>query len=190
MYQINTACLVAIKPLFSFFGSSSIQVGNVLHKTAVISAIGSLFMMFIPRGVGLDAQGSLKLATTSAACSGLYWMLMRGDLLSQYQVDRDGEAAGQLPTLALSPGVKYVVLQRRNDSARKFVQTSLSSLAMWYCYRRQPEVFQARISTLVTITEQTATVVRAGVTKALAASTGLLAVAESALAEVKLWLLS
>lgn len=86
--------------------------------------------------------------------------------------------------------VKYVVLQRRNDSARKFVQTSLSSLAMWYCYRRQPEVFQARISTLVTITEQTATVVRAGVTKALAASTGLLAVAESALAEVKLWLLS
>ena len=107
----------------------TIQLGNFLHKTAVLSGLGAL-AAHVAHAPGLRVTAPL--GATAAAAAFLYNVLMHPDPLAQYQVDEDGDDARVIPASRLRAGADgsrlYLMLTRRDDTVRMWLH-SLVGLA-------------------------------------------------------------
>ncbi|XP_046681055.1 transmembrane protein 11 homolog, mitochondrial-like [Homalodisca vitripennis] len=113
-----------------------IAVGNCLHKTAVISGLGSIVtaLVWTERPVLY-----MPLAVTSLFCTGLYTVSWQFDPCCQYQVSTDSHSLTVQPHAAASLSARSpVVLVRRDDTRRKLLHSAVtlaaSLLAVWRCY--------------------------------------------------------
>ncbi|KAL5473070.1 hypothetical protein EMCRGX_G027511 [Ephydatia muelleri] len=101
-----------------------IQVGNFLHKSAVICSIGALISTpFLPRSVSKFT--AIPLGVFALLCAGLYDLSWQFDPCCKYQVDYHGTELPTIPTHELhcpSP----VVLVQRNDKYRKILHNSFA----------------------------------------------------------------
>ena len=86
----------------------SIQVGNFLHKTAVLAGVGCLSCLAVRRLIGTRMMAPLGAVSTGSAL--LYGLFVQPDPLSKYQVDEAGNAARELPTGSLSAKSAYVMV--------------------------------------------------------------------------------
>lgn len=112
-----------------------IATGNCLHKTSVISALSCL-------AVGLAWPDKLSLymplGCTSIICAGTYAVSWQLDPCCQYQVVRQVDKRWNtihLPAL-IKLGISSsspVVLEKKNDSYRRYLQNSLALIAAGYC---------------------------------------------------------
>lgn len=113
-----------------------IQVGNFLHKSAVICSLGTLVSMpFLPFSVSKFT--AVPLGVFALCCAGLYDLSWQFDPCCKYQVDYQGTELPSIPTHELrsrSP----VVLVQRNDKYRKMLHNTLALAVMaylgWQCY--------------------------------------------------------
>lgn len=107
-----------------------ITVGNFLHKSAVLSALGTLIATpFLPLRMAFFV--TFPLGAFGVGCTGLYALSWQGDPCCKYQVDYRGRALTRIPSHEIrtpSP----VVLVRRNDKYRKMLQNSLSVAVLGY----------------------------------------------------------
>ncbi len=94
----------------------SIQLGNFLHKAAVLAAFASLISRYA-HGQRL----TLPLSLTSITCAALYGICWQRDALCKYQVASIDAAAS-----AGLPQGDFLVLERRDDGPRKFLQYTLA----------------------------------------------------------------
>lgn len=107
-----------------------IRVGNFLHKTAVLAAIGTVAIHpFIkPR---LSLFTTVPLGMLGICCACLYGFSWQFDPCSKYQVDYRGRELARIPSHEIhtpSP----VVLIRRNDRYRKILHNTLSVMVVSY----------------------------------------------------------
>lgn len=114
-----------------------IRVGNFLHKSAVLSALGTLIITpFIPRRVAFFTTFPLGVFGFSCVC--LYTFSWQRDPCCKYQIDYKGRELTRIPSHEIhtpSP----VVLVRRNDKYRKILHNTLSAIVVgylgWMLYR-------------------------------------------------------
>ena len=108
----------------------SIQLGNALHKTSVLTGLG-----FWP-ALWLDApfeRTLLPLCAASAGCCLLYDLFWQRDPLCKYQIDSHGDRMVDVPSDMIKDGTSYVLLIRRDDSARKVLQRTIALGVVAYC---------------------------------------------------------
>lgn len=113
-----------------------IQVGNFLHKSAVICSIGALVSVpFLPYSISKFT--TIPLGVFAVCCAGLYDLSWQFDPCCKYQVDYLGTELPNIPTHELqcqSP----VVLVQRNDKFRKILHNTLALAVLayvgWRCY--------------------------------------------------------
>lgn len=107
-----------------------IKVGNFLHKSAVLSTIGTLVITpFIPPRFVLFTMAPLGALGVCCAC--VYGISWQFDPCCKYQVDYRGRELKRIPSHEVhtpSP----VVLVRRNDKYRKFLHNTLSLVVVGY----------------------------------------------------------
>lgn len=111
-----------------------IQVGNCLHKTAVISGLGCLSCtLAVPRafrGPLCIILGSISIF--SAAVYGVSWQF---DPCCKYQVEYDTKKLAQLPVDLLTSS-SPVVLVRQDDKYRKRLHNTVAfSVLMYFGWR-------------------------------------------------------
>lgn len=111
-----------------------IKVGNFLHKTAVITSLGSLITFCLA-----PPQIALLLGGAGVVCACVYDFSWQFDPCCKYQVDYRGKDLVQVPSheiLSRTP----VVLVRRNDKYRKILHNTLALLVVgcvgWNLYKR------------------------------------------------------
>ena len=109
-----------------------IAVGNGLHKTAVLSAVGCLAA---GAAVPDRAYVALPLGLVSAVCAGVYAASWQFDPCCRYQVESDPAHLQRLPLHSLTSS-SPVVLVRRDDCRRRALHNVLASLAAAYCVWR------------------------------------------------------
>lgn len=116
----------------------SIVVGNLLHKTAVLSSVGCLAI-----GVALPTAEfdvvSIGLALTAVIATGVYTTSWQFDPCSKYQVEARPSHLNRLPMHdieSLSP----VVLVRVDDSARKWLHNVLTAASATYAVWRLADI--------------------------------------------------
>lgn len=107
-----------------------IRVGNFLHKSAVISAIGTVAITpFIPMKYALFT--TIPLGVFGVLCAGVYGLSWQFDPCCKYQVDYKGRELTRIPSHEIrSPSP--VVLVRRNDKYRKILHNTLSVVVVGY----------------------------------------------------------
>lgn len=115
-----------------------IRVGNCLHKTAVLSAVGCVAVgAVVPPAsspVGITAS-CVGLGLGSVACAGLYAVSWQFDPCCKYQPTDDTKILRRLPFVVLS-STSPVVLIRRDDTRRKWLQNLLAAAAALMCIWR------------------------------------------------------
>lgn len=102
-----------------------IRVGNFLHKTAVLTGLGSLL------SAGLWQEQcivSCPMAICSVACTGIYTVSWQFDPCCKYQVEHDPRRLSRLPLHTLASSTP-VVLVRKDDTRRKVLHCTVSALA-------------------------------------------------------------
>eukprot|EP00037_Helgoeca_nana_P010967 m.97443 g.97443 ORF g.97443 m.97443 type:complete len:204 (+) comp20529_c0_seq1:32-643(+) len=119
----------------------TVQFGNMLHKSAVLSAVSTALCAPIPSNTVHKAMVGFCAASVGSAA--LYALLWQFDPLCKYQVDGRGESATELPTEVLRPGSSYILFVRKDDAARKVVHYSLAALSVGLCMRYAPEQLTA-----------------------------------------------
>lgn len=108
-----------------------IQVGNCLHKTAVIaglSCFGSSWML--PRS--FHGPVSLVCGGVSIFCAALYGVSWQFDPCCQYQVEYDTRKLAKLPLGSLTSS-SPIVLVRKDDKYRKRLHNLVAGSALIYC---------------------------------------------------------
>jgi len=117
----------------------TIQLGNTMHKGAVLSGFGCIFCSLIPRrGASWMMLPLGMMSTTFMVLYGLFW---QGDPLAKYQIDENAHDAGALPTDALKSSSSYAVFVRRDDTARKFLHNTFGLVSAAVCVYRFPQKF-------------------------------------------------
>ena len=106
-----------------------IYVGNCLHKTAVISGIGSLVTGFTWPDKGFIY---FPMGFISIVCTGVYIVSWQFDPCCKYQVESESKNLQKLPLDNLTSS-SPVVLVRKNDFYRKALHTFVSFCALSYC---------------------------------------------------------
>lgn len=106
-----------------------ISVGNCLHKTSVLAGLGSIIAHFTwpERGMVM-----LPLGFVSVVCAGVYAVSWQFDPCCKYQVESDARKLQRLPLLNLTSSTP-VVLVRRDDTRRKFLQNTICLIATSLC---------------------------------------------------------
>ena len=108
-----------------------IQVGNCLHKTAVIaglSCFGSSWML--PKSI--HGPVSLVCGGASIFCAALYGVSWQFDPCCQYQVEYDTRKLAKLPLGSLTSS-SPIVLVRKDDKYRKRLHNLVAGSALIYC---------------------------------------------------------
>jgi len=115
-----------------------IRVGNCLHKTAVLSAVGCVavgaVVPLVSSSVGITTS-CVGLGLSSVLCAALYAMSWQFDPCCKYQPTDDAKILRRLPFVLLS-STAPVVLVRRDDTRRKWLQNLLASAAALMCIWR------------------------------------------------------
>lgn len=97
----------------------SIQIGNILHKTAVLAGLGC----WVTAGLRLPLmQCTLPLGAASAAGAAVYALSWQDDPLCKYQVDQFGDELNAIPAQRLKRSGSYMILVHRDDAVRKRLQ--------------------------------------------------------------------
>lgn len=114
-----------------------IRVGNFLHKSAVLSAIGTLVATpFIP--VRISFFTTFPLGVFSIGCATFYAVSWKYDPCCKYQVDYKGRELPKIPSHDIHTS-SPVILVRRNDKYRKIVHNTLAVAVAaylgWVAYR-------------------------------------------------------
>ncbi|ELT89193.1 hypothetical protein CAPTEDRAFT_202693 [Capitella teleta] len=106
-----------------------ITVGNCLHKTAVLSSLTCL-----GTGVVWPDRGYVYLpfGFVSVICAGVYAVSWQMDPCCKYQVEREAGNLQKLPLHQLTSS-SPVVLVRKDDVRRKWLQNTSALLAAGYC---------------------------------------------------------
>lgn len=118
-----------------------IRVGNFLHKSAVLSAIGTLTITpFISPRVSFFT--TLPLGAFGVCCAGVYGLSWQFDPCCKYQVDYRGRELRKIPSHDIHTS-SPVVLVRRNDKFRKLVHNALSVAVVCYLGWRAYKYFAA-----------------------------------------------
>jgi len=115
-----------------------IRVGNCLHKTAVLSAVGCVAVGAVvpPASSPVSITAScVGLGLGSVACAGLYAVSWQFDPCCKYQPTDDTKILRRLPFVVLS-STSPVVLIRRDDTRRKWLQNLLAAAAALMCIWR------------------------------------------------------
>eukprot|EP00047_Mylnosiga_fluctuans_P023260 m.135060 g.135060 ORF g.135060 m.135060 type:complete len:157 (-) comp9524_c0_seq3:2627-3097(-) len=107
----------------------SIQVGNFLHKTAVLSGLAFTCASFA-RGQQFFFRLVMPLGVICVGCAGFYDMLWQQDPLCQYQLDHTGDELVNIPTSELKPSTPYAVLVFRDNTARKVLHNTFAIITM------------------------------------------------------------
>jgi hypothetical protein len=98
----------------------------------VLSGLGALACFAVRLPV---TRGAVPLGLCSLACAVIYNISMHSDPLSQYQIDKYGDEARVIPETRLKrktgagAGIMYLVLVRRNDTARLYLHTTLGLMS-------------------------------------------------------------
>jgi len=115
-----------------------IRVGNCLHKTAVLSAIGCVAVgaavPLVSSSVGITAS-CVGLGLSSVLCAALYALSWQFDPCCKYQPTDDTKILRRLPFVLLS-STAPVVLVRRDDTRRRWLQNLLATAAALMCIWR------------------------------------------------------
>jgi len=114
-----------------------IRVGNFLHKSAVLSAIGTLVITpCIPTKISFFT--TFPLGVFGVCCAGIYGFSWQFDPCCKYQVDYRGRELTKIPSQDIHT-TSSVVLVKRNDKIRKLLHNSLSIAVVgylsWVVYR-------------------------------------------------------
>ena len=108
-----------------------IQVGNCLHKTAVISGLGCFVSPWVlPRVV--KEPTSFLFGGVSILCAALYGVSWQFDPCCQYQVEYDTRKLAKLPLGSLRSS-SPIVLVRKDDKYRKRLHNLVAGCALIYC---------------------------------------------------------
>lgn len=108
-----------------------IQVGNCLHKTAVIAGIGCFVSPWVlPKA--FKEPTSLVFGGVSFLCAALYGVSWQFDPCCQYQVEYDTKKLAKLPLGSLTSS-SPIVLVRKDDRYRKRLQNLVAGSAFIYC---------------------------------------------------------
>ncbi|KAK7507998.1 hypothetical protein BaRGS_00000963 [Batillaria attramentaria] len=106
-----------------------IMCGNCLHKTAVLSGVGSL----VCAGVWPDrGEFFMPLGFVSVMCAGVYAISWQFDPCCKYQVETNMNKVPKLPLHSLTTTTP-VILVRKDDSRRKFLHNTVSLIAGAVC---------------------------------------------------------
>lgn len=107
-----------------------IRVGNFLHKSAVLSAIGTLAITpFIP--VKVSFFTTFPLGAFSVICAGMYGFSWQSDPCCKYQVDYRGKELTKIPSHEIHTS-SPIILVKRNDQYRKIVHNALAVVVTGY----------------------------------------------------------
>ena len=107
-----------------------IRLGNFLHKSAVLSSLGTLIITpFIP--IRYSFYITIPLGIFGVSCACVYGFSWQFDPCCKYQVDYRGHELTRIPSHDIqSPSP--VVLIRKNDKYRKILHNTLSVVMMGY----------------------------------------------------------
>ena len=107
-----------------------IRFGNFLHKSAVLSTLGTLVTLpMLPANIGYYT--AVPIGVFGVCCAGLYDLSWQFDPCCKYQVDYKGTQLTKVPSHELhsrSP----VVLVRHNDKYRRRLHNILSLVVTGY----------------------------------------------------------
>ncbi|KAL8576666.1 hypothetical protein ACOMHN_025141 [Nucella lapillus] len=116
-----------------------IMCGNCLHKTAVLSGLGSLAVAGMwPARV----EVSLPLGFLSVMCAGVYAISWQFDPCCKYQVETNLNKVPKLPLHSLTTTTP-VILVRKDDSRRKFLHNTVSLVAGGLCVYKLYQILSA-----------------------------------------------
>ena len=108
-----------------------IQVGNCLHKTAVIAGLGCFVSPWVlPRVV--KEPISFVSGGVSVFCAALYGVSWQFDPCCQYQVEYDTRKLAKLPLGSLTSS-SPIVLVRKDDKYRKRLHNVVAGSVLIYC---------------------------------------------------------
>lgn len=128
----NQCKMIAIEP--TAIGEETarwIQVGNCLHKTAVIAGLGCFVSPWVlPKA--LKEPMSLVCGGVSFFCAALYGVSWQFDPCCKYQVEHDTKKLAKLPLGSLTSS-SPIVLVRKDDKYRKRLQNLVAGSAFIYC---------------------------------------------------------
>eukprot|EP00056_Hartaetosiga_gracilis_P002231 m.51818 g.51818 ORF g.51818 m.51818 type:complete len:166 (+) comp10967_c0_seq1:112-609(+) len=128
MLQKNVKYIGIENALLAGKVESAIEIGNRLHKTAVLSGLGALVV-----GVFSGKQFEtvcFALGGLSAVCSLWYMADWQFDPLCKYQVAPLGVQMPQVEAKELT------IIERKDDSARKVLHTTISAISGLVCLRK------------------------------------------------------
>lgn len=107
-----------------------IRLGNFLHKSAVLCAVGTLAITpFIP--VKVSFFTTFPLGVFSIGCAGMYGLSWQSDPCCKYQIDYKGRELTKIPSHEIHTS-SPVVLVKRNDHYRKLLQNALAVAVTGY----------------------------------------------------------
>lgn len=107
-----------------------IQVGNFLHKSAVLASLGALVSFpFLSPSVSVFT--AVPVGVFGVCCAGFYDVSWQFDPCCKYQVDRHGRDLARIPSHELHSRTP-IVLVRKNDQYRKLLHNSLSLVVVAY----------------------------------------------------------
>lgn len=110
-----------------------IRFGNYLHKTAVVTGLGSIVSGFI-WSENVFPQGPLCLV--SFLTTALYTASWEFDPCVKYQVEHNPKELARLPILGALTATSPVVLVRKDDTKRKVLHCTVSlTAAALFIYR-------------------------------------------------------
>eukprot|EP00051_Salpingoeca_urceolata_P009359 m.113864 g.113864 ORF g.113864 m.113864 type:complete len:172 (+) comp16268_c0_seq1:202-717(+) len=108
----------------------AIQIGNSLHKTAVLSGVGCLLTASLRAPFH---RVVLPLGACSVTSAALYWLAWQRDPLCKYQPDPYGEAQTAIAADRLKPEASYLFIVRRDDTIRKRLHNTITMICFAYC---------------------------------------------------------
>jgi len=107
-----------------------IKLGNFLHKSSVLTTFGFLVSIpFVPTKYVLMSTAPIGLF--GVVCAGVYSLSWQSDSCCKYQVDYRGRMLTRIPSQDIQSS-NPIVLVRRNDKYRKYLQNTLSVIALGY----------------------------------------------------------
>ena len=107
-----------------------IQVGNCLHKTAVLAGLSCFASPWI-LPTAFKGPCSLSCGSLSVLCTTLYGISWQFDPCCKYQVEYDTKKLAKLPLGSLTSS-SPVVLVRRDDKYRKRLHNCVAGFVLIY----------------------------------------------------------
>lgn len=107
--------------------ASWIKMGNFLHKASVVSGVISLSTGYLKKDLF-----SFPLAAASFLTAGVYAVSWASDPCCKYQLEMNIRKVQGLPLQDLTT-TSQVILVRRDDSRRKYLQNIVSFSALLLC---------------------------------------------------------